>query len=123
MLTISNICHLTAINNRKFAAQSPWKDLTLLHSEVTEMSDTLREQDKGVLPRVDDHCPNFNNEVIEGADIIIRTLGYLLKRGYTEQNIAGAITAKLQFNYSRQDHVKEATAADLIESLGGVGGL
>lgn len=94
-------------NNQKFLKQLPWKDLELIHSEVCEMAENLRNEEGGKPRKMDEHCPAFPNEVVEAADIIIRVLGYLDKRGWSHYQLSDAIRAKLSYNARRQDHKEE----------------
>ena len=67
--------------------------LALIHSEVSEALQALRE---GNPP--DKYCPEFSSLEVELADVIIRIMDYA---GSRDLDIAGAILAKMEFNKNR----------------------
>lgn len=66
--------------------------LALLHSEVSEMLEAVRK------PHADKHCPDFSNEEIEAADVLIRLLDYT--HGH-KLRLGRATLAKMAFNSGR----------------------
>lgn len=66
--------------------------IALLHSELSEMLEAVRK------PGPDHHCPQFTNEEIEAADVLIRLLDYC--QGH-HLRLAEATLAKMAFNASR----------------------
>lgn len=67
--------------------------VALMHSELSECVETIRKGD-----RKDDHCPEFNNGVIELADAIIRIMDLC---GRLDWPLGEAILAKMTYNTSR----------------------
>lgn len=66
--------------------------IALMHSELSEMLEAVRK------PHKDEHCPAFDNEVIELADLIIRALDYAV--GWNLP-LLDALEAKAAFNAGR----------------------
>lgn len=73
--------------------------LALIHSEISEALEGVRKD------KMDEHLPQFKNEVVELADAVIRILDYAHGHGYA---IGPAIVQKILFNRSRADHQREA---------------
>ena len=67
--------------------------IALMHSELSEALEAYRQ---GV--KRDEHCPDFDNELIEYADCIIRILDTCAYKNYP---IGAAIMAKMGFNETR----------------------
>lgn len=72
--------------------------IALIGSEVSEMLEGLR---KNIM---DDKLPEYPMELVEAADIIIRTLEYCAMKGY---NIGEVVEKKLSVNKNRSDHKVE----------------
>lgn len=66
--------------------------VALIHSEASELLESTRK------PAQDQHCPEFTNEEIELADIVIRVMDYA--QGF-DLRLGEAIVAKLKFNATR----------------------
>jgi hypothetical protein len=66
--------------------------ISLIHSEVSELLESTRKLG------MDEHCPEFTNEEIEAADILIRLMTYCGRRNL---RIMEAALAKTEFNESR----------------------
>lgn len=66
--------------------------IALIHSEISESLEGHRQQKK------DEHCPEFDNWVIELADAIIRILDLAGSEGV---DIGGALLQKAKFNTAR----------------------
>jgi hypothetical protein len=64
-----------------------------IHGEVSELWEAFRREDKP-----SSKIPGFTKREEEAADIVLRTIGVAEARGF---RIAEAITAKLQYNYTR----------------------
>lgn len=73
-------------------ARNKGEMLALIHSEVSEALEALRKHKK------DDHLPEFDGEVVELADAIIRICDYAAGFGLP---LEAAIVAKHEFNKSR----------------------
>ena len=52
--------------------------IALIHSELSECLEAVRQKE----PQPDQHCPEFSNEVIELADVVIRVLDYAQMFGH-----------------------------------------
>ena len=87
-------CHSLAKSNG-FWDEEPnvGEKIALMHSELSECLESLRKGD-----REDDHLPQFQNSVVELADVIIRIFDFA---GYYNLPLAEAILAKHAFNKSR----------------------
>lgn len=66
--------------------------IALMHSELSEMLEAVRK------PGPDHHCPEFTNEEVEMADLIIRALDYTAGHNL---RLFDAMRAKIEFNRSR----------------------
>lgn len=66
--------------------------IALMHSELSEALEAIRKEKK------DDHLPEFDGEVVELADTIIRILDYC---GRYRLPIGEAVIAKLKYNATR----------------------
>lgn len=83
------------------AAEKGWWDeernngelVALIHSEVSEMLEALREEDKK-----DEHLPLLDSIAVEMADVVIRLMDMANARGY---DLSGAICKKVEFNAGR----------------------
>lgn len=89
-----------APEHRKYFLASRY---ALIHSEITEGFEGLRKD------KADDHLPHRPSEEVELADAVIRIMDYA---GFNNFDLAGAIAEKLAYNANRQDHSREARAAD-----------
>ena len=69
--------------------------LLLMHTEISEHVEALRRKGE---PQLDPHCPEFSNEEIEMADLIIRIMDYAYHKNY---RIGSAVIAKMNFNATR----------------------
>lgn len=76
--------------------------LCLIHSEISEAMEGERKD------LMDDKLPHRKMAEVELADALIRILDYAEAFGY---DIAGAVTEKLEFNKTREDHKREARAS------------
>lgn len=70
----------------------------LVHSEVSEILEYLRNPLDGSYPRPDDKIPEYSGVEAEGADVVIRLLSWYHRRGW---NLAEAIAAKMRYNITR----------------------
>lgn len=75
------------------------ENCALVHSEVSEILEYLRNPLDGVYQRPDDKIPEFLGVEAEGADIIIRLLSWYKRRGW---RLAEAVCAKLRYNMGRE---------------------
>lgn len=66
--------------------------IALMHSELSEMLEGVRK------PGPDHHCPEFTQEEVELADLLIRAADYT---GAYNLRLVEAIRAKLAYNRSR----------------------
>lgn len=73
--------------------------LCLIHSEISEAMEGARKNLK------DDHLPEFDMEVVELADVLIRLGDYAF--GFGHQNLGEATIQKLAYNQKRADHKPE----------------
>ena len=69
------------------------EQIALMHSELSEMLEAVR---KPGFP--DEHCPSFNQEEVEAADLLIRLLDYAYGHGLM---LGAATVAKMDFNRNR----------------------
>ena len=69
--------------------------IALMHSELSELLEGHR---RGKANQLDEHCPNFTNEEIETADLIIRALDFAGWRGH---RLGQALVAKMEYNKGR----------------------
>lgn len=67
--------------------------IALMHSELSECLEAIRHD-----PKLDEHCPEFTNELIELADTVIRILHYA---GRFKLAFGDALIAKFNFNKTR----------------------
>ena len=72
--------------------------IALMHSELSEMLEGIRKN------LMDDKLPDFKNEDIEAADLLIRLLDYC--EGHSI-NLGLAFLAKMEYNAVREDHTLE----------------
>lgn len=66
--------------------------IALMHSELSEALEGVRK------PGPDKHCPEFTNEEIELADVLIRIGDYARAKNL---RLGEAVTAKMKFNAGR----------------------
>lgn len=66
-----------------------------------ELGETLEVIRKNKATQPDSHCPEFTNEEVELADVILRAMNYASDR---HLRLAAAIVAKNEFNLNRSDH-------------------
>jgi NTP pyrophosphatase (non-canonical NTP hydrolase) len=76
----------------------------LITGELGEMLEAIR---KNQATEPDSHIPEFTNEEVELADVILRAMNYATDR---KLRLAGAIAAKNEFNRNRADHQLENRA-------------
>lgn len=74
------------------SARNKAEMIALMHSELSEMLEAVRK------PKSDEHCPDFSNEEIEAADVLIRLFDYC--EGH-KLRLGLAVEAKMAFNISR----------------------
>lgn len=79
---------------RRIELMSSCEKLALIHSEVSECLEVLRNNKI----KADEHCPNFLNIEVELADILIRIIDFAAER---RLNIFEAMIAKHEFNLTR----------------------
>ena len=107
------VCHVRARNAgwwdayaampaqyRKYVISS---QIALIHSEVSEALEAFRKTKR------DDHLPHRQGVEVELADAVIRILDL---GGAMGLDIIGALVEKLEYNAQRQDHTREARAAE-----------
>lgn len=75
-----------------FIGKNKVEDIALMHSELSEMLEGVRK------PGPDSHCPQFDSETVELADLLIRLIHYAGKHDIL---IGQAMLAKLDYNRSR----------------------
>ena len=80
--------------------------LMLVAGELGELLEAFRKN-KATDP--DSHCPEFTNEEVELADVVIRAMNYATDRNL---RLAEAIAAKNEFNLLRPDHQPENRAKE-----------
>ena len=73
-------------------AETCGSKIALMHSELSEALEGVRK------PGPDKHCPEFTNEEIELADVLIRIGDYAAAK---KLRLAEAVIAKMKFNESR----------------------
>ena len=76
--------------------------IALMHGELSEMMEAVR---RGPMP--DDHCPEFTNEEVEAADVLLRLFDYCGRKGL---RLGGALHAKFAYNLIREDHKADKRA-------------
>jgi NTP pyrophosphatase (non-canonical NTP hydrolase) len=69
--------------------------IALMHTELSELFEGFR---RGKNTKPDEHCPDFTNEEIELADLLIRAFDYA---GWRQLRLGGAILAKHEYNKTR----------------------
>ena len=69
--------------------------IALMHTELSELFEAFR---KGTNTKPDEHCPDFCNEEIELADLLIRAFDYA---GWRNLRLGQAILAKHEYNKQR----------------------
>lgn len=72
--------------------------IALMHTELSEMLERVREVGPDDAPAPSDKIPDFSGEEEELADLIIRALDYA---GYFNLRITKAIYAKMAYNAGR----------------------
>ena len=75
----------------------PWaqEQLLTIHKRLSDM---LEDHRTGKNSGPDDHCPEFNKDEIEAADIVIRLMCMAGSYGW---RLGRAVEAKIAYNYSR----------------------
>lgn len=76
----------------ELSAETCASKIALMHQELSEMLEGVRK------PGPDKHCPEFTNEEVELADLLIRAGDYASARGL---RLAEAILAKMAVNETR----------------------
>jgi len=92
--TMANGIHETAVEKGWWNnARSEGEIIALIHSELSEALEYLRNHDKN-----DDKLPQFKGIEVELADAIIRIMDYAKAFNY---NVAEALVAKVNYNKTR----------------------
>ena len=88
-------CHEVACNHGFWEGgglRNKGEMIALMHSELSEMLEAIRE------PKQDHHCPEFTNETVEAADLLIRVFDYC--QGWNLP-LCEALSAKIAYNQNR----------------------
>lgn len=95
---LAYLCHQNSVLHGFYEGEDcksvPTK-IALMHSELSEMLEGHR---RGTHNRPDEHCPEFTNEEIEAADVLIRLFDFAGWRGL---RIGQATIAKMTYNEGR----------------------
>lgn len=87
------------INTHTVDKALEWADSCVLQAELARQMSEIGEAVEAVRkPRMDDHCPDFSNFLVEEADVMIRIGDTVGKR---EMPIGSAVVAKLLYNMNR----------------------
>lgn len=79
--------------------RNPGELIALMHSELSEALEAIRESKSFIEEPKDKHCPNHSAVAVELADTVIRIMDF--DRGVLGCQVGDAIQAKIAFNKGR----------------------
>lgn len=94
------MCHQNAVLHG-FYDHGPFnfgEKIALIHSELSECLESHRQDEKTGKHRVDEHCPQHSNVVVELADAVIRIFDLAAAMNV---DLANAIIDKHNYNKNR----------------------